>query len=153
MGKGKPSTRVVLGVGHQGLVPLKGRQVVGQAQSAAYLCCPIELQAVLQLEFIILGCYHRPGNIKTHYFLLLGKGPWLGASQGGSEQAAKCTLAENLLQKYDKSGPEYEHKPGVKSGTGWLLGAGSPRCSGEWSPSLPKWLTVAQAPSLRRAGW
>lgn len=64
-GEGSPAPGSRVGGGHQGLVPLKGRQVVGQAQSAAYLCCPIELQAVLQLEFIILGCYHRPGNIQN----------------------------------------------------------------------------------------
>ena len=44
-------------IGHQGQVPIRDHQVhfpVGQAQSTSYLCCPIELQAVLQLEFIIL---------------------------------------------------------------------------------------------------
>ena len=64
-GEGSPAPGSRVGGGHQGQVPLKGHQVVGQAQSTAYLCCPIELQAVLQLEFIILGCYHRPGNIQN----------------------------------------------------------------------------------------
>lgn len=101
-GEGKVQT------GHEGQVSaLEVTKCVSRRQfvSTSYLCCPIELQAVLQLEFIILWCYHGPGNSQNPLLSTICQGALARhlPRWEWEPKAAKCALAMDLLQIHDEN--------------------------------------------------
>jgi hypothetical protein len=109
------TTKVIYQVPTEGSPSAFSRTLYRLFRNMSYLCCPTEFQAVLQFEFIILWCYHGPGNSQNPLLSTLCTGGLSQASHkaGGRGTSMVKMCPGNECTTYGQSKQSCFAKPGV----------------------------------------